>query len=247
MSDEPLGDDTKPESFDVTFSNPLFDFNDDYTLCYDNPLFDEEFEDISSLDPPELTPVIDEPTLLVTLPLPCTDVLGDAITHPSDSISNSLPTESSSLDLPLPDPKQILFKGVERFDPFFFPKPVDGKKPKVIKRPLPLVFIICHHPNPAAYSPMEPLNLVLVHHPIGFKRIAKVDWTVVVWGGDVGVKGRGVQWVKRCRGLICTDIANITRKRPKPGKNEHEIDRVHKSWEFLAKVNNGQTLGQPTK
>ncbi|GJT32810.1 hypothetical protein Tco_0923229 [Tanacetum coccineum] len=79
MSDEPLGDDTKPESFDVTFSNPLFDFNDDYTLCYDNPLFDEEFEDISSLDPPELTPVIDEPTLLVTLPLPCTDVLGDAI------------------------------------------------------------------------------------------------------------------------------------------------------------------------
>ncbi|GKC17618.1 hypothetical protein Tco_1014400 [Tanacetum coccineum] len=79
MSDEPLGDDTKPRSFDVTFSNPLFDFNDDYTLCYDNSLFDEEFEDISSLDLPELTLVIDEPTLLVTLPLPCTDVLGDAI------------------------------------------------------------------------------------------------------------------------------------------------------------------------
>ncbi|GJW38568.1 hypothetical protein Tco_0064413 [Tanacetum coccineum] len=54
MSDKPLGDDTKPRSFD-------------------------EFEDISSLDPPELTLVIDEPTLLVTLPLPCTDVLGDAI------------------------------------------------------------------------------------------------------------------------------------------------------------------------
>ncbi|GKG11557.1 hypothetical protein Tco_0342957, partial [Tanacetum coccineum] len=49
MSYEPLGDD------DVTLSNPLFDFNDDYTLCYDNPLFDEEFEDISSLDLPELT------------------------------------------------------------------------------------------------------------------------------------------------------------------------------------------------
>ncbi|GKA74405.1 hypothetical protein Tco_0780707 [Tanacetum coccineum] len=44
MSDEPLGDDSKPRSYDVTFSNPLFDFND-------NPLFDEEFEDISSLDP----------------------------------------------------------------------------------------------------------------------------------------------------------------------------------------------------
>ncbi|GJT28913.1 hypothetical protein Tco_0909188 [Tanacetum coccineum] len=45
MFDEPLGDDTKPTSYDVTFSNPLFDFNDDYTLCYDNPLFDDEFED----------------------------------------------------------------------------------------------------------------------------------------------------------------------------------------------------------
>ncbi|GJS18707.1 hypothetical protein Tco_0413179, partial [Tanacetum coccineum] len=79
MSDEPLGDDSKPRSYDVTLSNPLFDFNDDSTLCNDNPIFDEEFEDISSLDPPELTPGIDESTLLVTLPLPCTDVLGDAI------------------------------------------------------------------------------------------------------------------------------------------------------------------------
>ncbi|GJU86227.1 hypothetical protein Tco_1293773 [Tanacetum coccineum] len=64
--------------YDVIFLNHLFDFNNDYTLCYDNPLFDEEFEDISSLDLPELTPVIDEFTLLVTPPLPCTDVLGDA-------------------------------------------------------------------------------------------------------------------------------------------------------------------------
>ncbi|GJT92504.1 hypothetical protein Tco_1081349 [Tanacetum coccineum] len=79
MSDEPLGDDSKPISYDVTFLNPLFDFNDAFTLCNDNSLFDEEFEDISSLDLPELTPVIDESTLLVTLPLPCTDVLGDAI------------------------------------------------------------------------------------------------------------------------------------------------------------------------
>nr|GEW39959.1 hypothetical protein [Tanacetum cinerariifolium]GEW84885.1 hypothetical protein [Tanacetum cinerariifolium] len=53
MSDEPLGDDSKPRSYDVTFSNPLFDFNDNYTLCYDNLLFDKEFEDISSLDPPK--------------------------------------------------------------------------------------------------------------------------------------------------------------------------------------------------
>ncbi|GKC76469.1 hypothetical protein Tco_1127243 [Tanacetum coccineum] len=66
MSDEPLGDDSTPRSYDVTFSNPLFDFNDDSTLCYDNPLFNEEFEDISSLDLPESTPVIDESSLLVT-------------------------------------------------------------------------------------------------------------------------------------------------------------------------------------
>nr|GEU62131.1 hypothetical protein [Tanacetum cinerariifolium] len=68
MSDEPVGDDSKPRSCVVTFSNPLFNFNDDYALCNDNPLFDEEFEDISSLDsgPPESTPVIDESTLLVT-------------------------------------------------------------------------------------------------------------------------------------------------------------------------------------
>ncbi|GKE45118.1 hypothetical protein Tco_1472402 [Tanacetum coccineum] len=69
MSDEPLGDDSKPGSYDVTFSNPLFDFNDDFTLCNDNTLFDEEFEDISSPDSPKSTPVIDESTLLVT-PLP---------------------------------------------------------------------------------------------------------------------------------------------------------------------------------
>ncbi|GJS52658.1 hypothetical protein Tco_0626020 [Tanacetum coccineum] len=79
MSVEPLGDDSKPISYDVTFSNSLFDLNDDYTLCYDNPVFDDEFEDISSLDLPKLTPVIHESTLLVTLPLPCTDVLGDTI------------------------------------------------------------------------------------------------------------------------------------------------------------------------
>ncbi|GJZ80027.1 hypothetical protein Tco_0644864 [Tanacetum coccineum] len=50
--DEPIGNsDSVTRSYDVTFSNPLFDFNDDFTLCNDNPLFDEEFEDINSLDP----------------------------------------------------------------------------------------------------------------------------------------------------------------------------------------------------
>ncbi|GJX71549.1 hypothetical protein Tco_0308720 [Tanacetum coccineum] len=96
MSDEPLSDDSKPKSYDVTFSNPLFDFNDDFTLCKDNPLFDEEFEDISSLDLPELTPVINEPTLLETLPLSCTDVLGDGIVD---------------IDLPLGEPLDTLSMG----------------------------------------------------------------------------------------------------------------------------------------
>ncbi|GJX00025.1 hypothetical protein Tco_0183938 [Tanacetum coccineum] len=265
MSDEPLGDDTKPRSFDVTFSNPLFDFNDDYTLCYDNPLFDEEFEDISSLDPLELTPVIDEPTLLVTLPLPCTDVLGDAIVdialplgehldtlstgdreidfNPSrdieelerlladdpvpvprvfdeplgnsDSMSRSsetsdlfeeliaefglddsiptkiddryhdsegdilyfkqllnedtssdvspalLPTESSSLDLPLPDPKQICLRKVEIFDPFFS-LTQSGGTTRVMETPS----FSFHHmpsPRPAAYSLKE--VMYCYYHP----------------------------------------------------------------------------------
>ncbi|GJZ05667.1 hypothetical protein Tco_0539460 [Tanacetum coccineum] len=61
MSDESLGDDSKPRSYDVTSSNPLFNFNDDYTLCYDNILLDEEFENISSLDPPKSAPLNHEP------------------------------------------------------------------------------------------------------------------------------------------------------------------------------------------
>ncbi|GKA30992.1 hypothetical protein Tco_0717297 [Tanacetum coccineum] len=119
--DEPLGhSDSISRSFDVTFSNLLFDFNDDFTLCNDNPLFDEEFEDISSLDPPESTPFIDESTLLVT---------------------------------PLPDPKQICLREVERFDPFFS-LTQSGGTTRVMKTPS----FSFHHmpsPHPAAYSPME--------------------------------------------------------------------------------------------
>ncbi|GKC74695.1 hypothetical protein Tco_1120578 [Tanacetum coccineum] len=237
MSDEPLSDDTKPRSFNVTFSNLLFDFNDDFTLCKDNPLFDEEFEDISSLDPPELTPVINEPTLLVTLPLPCIDVLGDAIIdidlllgeqldtlltgdseidfNPirdieelerlladdpvlvprvfddplgnSDSMSRSsetkgdilffepllnedtsfdvsialLPTESSSLVLPLPDPRQICLREVERFDPFFSLTQSEGTT-----RVMETSSFSLHHmpsPRPAAYTPKE--VMYCYYHP----------------------------------------------------------------------------------
>ncbi|GJX25087.1 hypothetical protein Tco_0231383 [Tanacetum coccineum] len=223
----------------------------------DTPLFDEEFEDISSLDLPELTPVIDEPTLLETLPLSCTDVLGDAIVdidlplgepldtlstgdreinfNPSrdieelerlladdpvlvprvfddpfgnsDSMSRSsktsdlfeeliaeigldnsnpiriddryydlegdilffeqllnkdtssdvsltlLPTESSSLVLPLPDPRQVCLREVERFDPFFS-LTQSGSMTWVIETPS----FGFHHmpsPRPVSYSPKE--------------------------------------------------------------------------------------------
>ncbi|GKA61863.1 hypothetical protein Tco_0761382 [Tanacetum coccineum] len=49
------------------------------------------------------------------------------------------------------------------------------------------------------------------------------------------------------RGDIGTDIANITRKQPKPGKNEHETERVHKSWMFSQQKSTMVNLGQLTK
>ncbi|GJX59865.1 hypothetical protein Tco_0291255 [Tanacetum coccineum] len=150
--------DVREENFDINSSlgEYVVDFlmeNVDATGLprhLDNPLFDEEFEDISSLDPPELTLVIDEPTLLDTLPLPLTffdeltvkfglddsipteiddryhDSEGDILYFEqllnkdtsSDVSPILLPTESSSLDLPLPNPKQICLREVERFDPF---------------------------------------------------------------------------------------------------------------------------------
>ncbi|GJV23836.1 hypothetical protein Tco_1376531 [Tanacetum coccineum] len=128
MFDKPLGDDTKPRSYDVTFLNPLFDFNDDFTLCNDNPLFDEEFEDISSLDPPKSTLVINDASLLVT---------------------------------PLPDPKQICLREVERFDPFFS-LTQSGGTTRVIETPS---FSSHHMPSLhlAAYSPKE--VMYYYYHP----------------------------------------------------------------------------------
>ncbi|GKC15801.1 hypothetical protein Tco_1012583 [Tanacetum coccineum] len=43
--------------------------------------------------------------------------------HDSEAL---LPTKFSSLDLPLPDPKQICLREVERFDPFFSLTQSDG-------------------------------------------------------------------------------------------------------------------------
>nr|GEY80900.1 hypothetical protein [Tanacetum cinerariifolium] len=183
MSDEPLGDDSKPRSYDVTFSNPLFDFNDDFTLCNDNSLFDEEFEDISSMDPHELTPVIDESTLLVTQPLPDIEKLerllvDDPVPVPrvfDEPLSNydSMPRsskhsdlfeeliESSSLDLPLPDPKHICLREVERFDPFFS-LTESGRTTRVMETSS---FSSRHFPSPrhVAYLPTD--VMYCYYHP----------------------------------------------------------------------------------
>ncbi|GKB11155.1 hypothetical protein Tco_0845078 [Tanacetum coccineum] len=70
MFNVPLGnDDSISRSFSMTISNPLFEFDDNFTLRVDNKIVDEEFEDLCSLDPPKSTPFIDESTLLIT-PLP---------------------------------------------------------------------------------------------------------------------------------------------------------------------------------
>ncbi|GJR31214.1 hypothetical protein Tco_1107446, partial [Tanacetum coccineum] len=70
MFEVPLGnDDFISRSFDVTISNPLFNFDENYSLIIDKKKFDDDFEDLCNLDPTKSTPVIDEATLLVT-PLP---------------------------------------------------------------------------------------------------------------------------------------------------------------------------------
>ncbi|GJW29952.1 hypothetical protein Tco_0046827 [Tanacetum coccineum] len=236
MSDEPLGDDLKPRSYDVTFSNPLFDFNDDFTLCNDNPLFDEEFEDIRDaiididlllgehlvilstgdreIDFNPSRDIEELECLLADNPVPVPRVFDEPLGN-SDSMSRSfetselfeeliaefglddsipteiddrchdsegdilyfeqllnedtsfdvslalLPTNSSSIDLPLPDPKQIYLREVERFDSFFSLTQSVGKT-RVIETPY---FSSYHIPSPlpTAYSPTK--VMYCYYHP----------------------------------------------------------------------------------
>ncbi|GKF00001.1 hypothetical protein Tco_0023351, partial [Tanacetum coccineum] len=72
-----------------------------------------------------------------------------------------LPTKSSSLDLPLPDPKQICLREVERFDPFFSLTQSGGKT-----RVMETLSFSSHHmlsPRPAIYSPTE--VMYCYYHP----------------------------------------------------------------------------------
>nr|GEU55952.1 NAC domain-containing protein [Tanacetum cinerariifolium] len=65
--DEPLGNsDSISRSFDVTYSNPLINFDDNFTLRIGNKIFDDNFETLCSLDPLKATPLLDESILLVT-------------------------------------------------------------------------------------------------------------------------------------------------------------------------------------
>ncbi|GJX77235.1 hypothetical protein Tco_0324046 [Tanacetum coccineum] len=75
LADDPVpvprvgNSDSISRSFDVTYSNLLFDFDDNFTLRIDNKIFDDNFEDLCSLDLLKATPLLDESILLVT-PLP---------------------------------------------------------------------------------------------------------------------------------------------------------------------------------
>ncbi|GJU90642.1 hypothetical protein Tco_1303065 [Tanacetum coccineum] len=224
-------DDSKSISYDVTLSNPLFDFNDDSTLCYDNPLFDEELEDINIDlllgEPLDLLLMGDReidfnPTrdieelerLLADDPIPVPRVFDEPLGN-SDSMSSSsetsdlfeklitefglddstpieindryhdsegdilyfeqllnedtssdvsptlLPTESSPLVTPLPDPRQICLKEVERFDPFFSLTQSEGTT-RVMETPS---FGFHHIPSPCstAYSPK--VMMYCYYHP----------------------------------------------------------------------------------
>ncbi|GKE28705.1 hypothetical protein Tco_1444089 [Tanacetum coccineum] len=155
MSDEPLGDDSKPISYDVTFSNPLFEFNDYFTLCNDNWLFDEEFEDISSLDLPKLASLnyeslgnsdsmsrsIDTSDLILE---ELTAEIGQDDSIPTKIDDGYFDSEGDILFL-----EHLLIK--ETFsDPTF----ASGRKTRVMETP----YFGFHHmpsPRPAAYSPKE--------------------------------------------------------------------------------------------
>ncbi|GJX30646.1 hypothetical protein Tco_0240501 [Tanacetum coccineum] len=118
-----------PSEFEDTSDN-----DSECDLLFDNPLFDEEFEDISSLDPPELTLVIDEHTLLDTLPLPCTDVLGDAIVDIDLVLGEHLDTLSTGdreIDI---DP----IRDIEELERLLAYDPVLVPVPRVFDEPLEL-------------------------------------------------------------------------------------------------------------
>ncbi|GJT70455.1 hypothetical protein Tco_1029741, partial [Tanacetum coccineum] len=163
MSNEPLGDDSKPRFYDVTFSNPLFDFNDDFTLCNDNPLFDEKFEGISRLDLPKSAPLNYEPLGnldSVSISLETCDLILEEFTAVI-GLDDSIPTKID--DGYYDSEGDILF--LEHLlieETFSDPTPASGEKTRVMETPS---FGFHHMPSsrPAAYSPKE--VMYCYYHP----------------------------------------------------------------------------------
>ncbi|GKE95368.1 hypothetical protein Tco_1580223 [Tanacetum coccineum] len=148
-------DDSKPRSYDVTFSNPLFEFNDDFILCNDNSIFDEEFEDISSLDPPKSAPLNYEPlgnSDSMSRSIETSDLILEELTA-EIGLDDSIPTEID--DGYYDSEGDILF--LEHLlieETFSDPTPASGGKTRVMETPS----FGFHHmpsPRPAAYSPKE--------------------------------------------------------------------------------------------
>ncbi|GJZ62882.1 hypothetical protein Tco_0619303 [Tanacetum coccineum] len=160
MSDEPLGDDSKPRSYDMTFSNPLFDFNDDFILC--NPDSVSRSLETSDLILEELTSEIG---LNDSIPTEIDDgyydlegdilflehlLIEETFFDPTPAV---LPKKSTLLVTPPPASKQFSLREVKIFDPFFYLTQSVG-----MTRVMETSSFGFHHipsPRPAAYSTKE--------------------------------------------------------------------------------------------
>ncbi|GKB19606.1 hypothetical protein Tco_0853529 [Tanacetum coccineum] len=89
--DESLSDEDVPEDNFKIYSNPLFEFNDEYISSNVNPLFDEVLEDIECKESYDSN--LDELTLLVT---PLSDSNEDEFFDPGDDIKLLLHHDSST-------------------------------------------------------------------------------------------------------------------------------------------------------
>ncbi|GJS36865.1 hypothetical protein Tco_0535247 [Tanacetum coccineum] len=90
--DESLSDEDVPEDNFKLYSNPLFDFDDEYISSDVNPLFDEVLEDIECKDSYDSN--LDESTFLVTPFL--SDSNEDECFTPSDDVELLLHHDSST-------------------------------------------------------------------------------------------------------------------------------------------------------
>nr|GEV48863.1 hypothetical protein [Tanacetum cinerariifolium] len=91
FDDESLSDEDVPEENVQFYSNPLFEFDDEYISGDVNPLFDEELEDIEYKDSYDSN--LDESTFLVT---PLSDSNEDEYFTPGDDVELLLHRDPST-------------------------------------------------------------------------------------------------------------------------------------------------------